>query len=482
MIRHFFLDKTNSIISKSEQNLGLNPILNVSYGDGVTRSLIHFDVEKIKCLIEDKTFANTEKLSFTLKMTNCFSVDGFPYDKQLIRGVDKSAVRATSFDLMLYKLPCHFDMGRGFDFISDMWVHDNQSFSKQGSNWYCCKTGIMWDGSIAPRSLKDVDGDIYKKDFLREEYKKYKEGKESIVIGTQHFDFGNENLSIDITEYVMSVIKHQNDINYGLCLSFTPEYEDVEEKYIQYVGFFGEHTNTFFHPYVEAKYDEYIFDDRESFTLGKDNRLYLYVSDDGVPVNLDNIPSCSIGDVNVPVKQASKGVYYANIKASDIEMTEGTIEYDMWSKIALNGVENDDVEMEFEVCPKTRKISIGNSSDLKKNVAPSFYGINDDEDLGRGEIREIGVDFRQKYSTDKKELITTADYRLYVKDGNREIDVLPYQPIEKAFLNNFFVLYTEDLIPNQYYIDVRVQMGREIKFYKEALRFKIVSNVTERYQ
>ena len=47
MIRHFFLDKTNSIISKSEQNLGLNPILNVSYGDGVTRSLIHFDVEKI---------------------------------------------------------------------------------------------------------------------------------------------------------------------------------------------------------------------------------------------------------------------------------------------------------------------------------------------------------------------------------------------------------------------------------------------------
>ena len=49
-------------------------------------------------------------------------------------------------------------------------------------------------------------------------------------------------------------------------------------------------------------------------------------------------------------------------------------------------------------------------------------------------------------------------------------------------LNNFFVLYTEDLIPNQYYIDIRVQMGRETKFYKEALRFKIVSNVTERYQ
>lgn len=482
MIRHFFLDKTNSIISKSEQNLGLNPILHVSYGDGVTRSLIHFDVEKIKCLIDDKTFANTDKLTFTLKMTNCFSVDGVPYNKQLIRGVDKTAVRATSFDLMLYKLPCHFDMGRGFDFISDMWVHDNQSFSKQGSNWYCCKTGIMWDGTIIPRSLKNVDGDIYNKEFLNDEYNKYLEGEESIIIGTQHFDFGNENLSIDITDYVMEVVNHRNNINYGLCLSFTPEYEDIEEKFIQYVGFFGEHTNTFFHPYVEVKYDEYVFDDRESFTSGRDNKLYLYVSDDGIPTNLDNIPSCIIGDKEVVTKQATKGVYYAQIKPSDVVLTEGTIEYDIWSKIALNGVENEDVEMEFVVNPKSKKISIGNTSDLKKTIVPSFYGINDDEVLRQGEIREVTIDFREKYSTDKKELINSAVYRLYVKDGNRELDILPYQPVEKAFLNNFFVLYTEDLIPNQYYVDVRVQMGRETKYYKEALRFQIVDNITERYQ
>ena len=65
---------------------------------------------------------------------------------------------------------------------------------------------------------------------------------------------------------------------------------------------------------------------------------------------------------------------------------------------------------------------------------------------------------------------------------NREYDVIKYQPVEKAFLNNFFMLYTEDLIPNQYFVDIRVQCGREIKYYREALRFKVVSNVTERYQ
>ena len=482
MIRHFFLDKTNSIIKCSEQNLGLNPILHVGYGNGVMKSILHFDVEKIKSLIEDKTFADIDKLKVVLKMTNCFSVDGFPYEKDLIRGLDSYAKRAASFDLMLYKLPRHFDSGRGFDFVSDFWIHDNRSFSKDGSNWYCCKTGIMWDGNILPKRLKDAKGDIYEKDYLKEEYEKFLNGKDSIIVGTQHFDFGNENLSIDVTKYVLDVINHRNDINYGLCLSFTPEFDDIEREDMQYVGFFNDNTNTFFHPYIEVEYDEYILDDRESFTKGKDNRLYLYVTDDGLPANLDHKPVCTIGDEEVEVKQATKGVYYAQIKPSDIIVGDNTIEYDKWSKIALNGEESEDVEMEFVANPKTRKISIGSSSDIRKNYVPSFCGINVDETLGRGEIMEVSVDFRQEYSTDKKVLIDTAYYRLYVKDGDRELDIIKYQPIEKAFLNNFFVLYTEDLIPNQYFVDIKVQCGREIRYFKEALRFKVVSNITERYQ
>ena len=340
----------------------------------------------------------------------------------------------------------------------------------------------MWDGNILPKRLKDARGDIYEKDYIREEYENFLNGKDSIIVGTQHFDFGNENLSIDVTKYVLDVINHRNDINYGLCLSFTPEFDDIERENMQYVGFFNDNTNTFFHPYIEVEYDEYILDDRESFTQGKNNRLYLYVTDNGLPTNLDQKPVCTIGDEEVEVKQATKGVYYAQIKPSDIVVEDNAIEYDKWSKIALNGEENEDVEMEFVVNPKTRKISIGSSSDIRKNYVPSFCGINVDETLGRGEIREVSVDFRQEYSTDKKVLIDTAYYRLYVKDGNRELDIIKYQPIEKAFLNNFFVLYTEDLIPNQYFVDIKVQCGREIRYFKEALRFKVVSNITERYQ
>lgn len=482
MVRHFFIDKTNTIIEGSEQNLGLNPILQLAYGQGLMKGLLHFDVSPIRALVNDGTFSDTGKLKFTLKMTNCMSVDGFPYEKELIRGLNRNAMRASSFDLILYKLPLHWDAGRGFDYVSDFWIHDRRSFSRDGSNWYCCRTGMLWDKRVLPPSLKDVTGGIYTYDEIYSEYENYRYGKESIIVGMQHFDFGNENLAIDITDYVLEVLDSETDINYGLCLSFTPEYDIMETEIAQYVGFFNDNTNTFFHPYVECIYDEYISDDRESFTYGQDNNLYLYVSDNGLPVNLDNIPSCCVNGEDVEVFHATKGVYRAHIPSSAVSLTPETILTDVWSGISINGVPEDNVEMEFFVNPKERKTSIGMNSEMRRDMVPSVYGINDAESISRGETREVSVDFRVKYNTEKKILIDGAEYRIYVMDGNRELDVIDYQPVEKTFLNNFFIIYTEDLIPHEYFVDIKVKMGRETKFYKKILKFRVVDNVTERYQ
>lgn len=490
MIRHFFLDKTNSIFEGSQQNVGLNPVLHISYGTGgIARGLIHFDVEQIKCLIEDKTFANLDSLKFTLKMTNCFSIDGVPYEKNIVRGLESNARRAASFDLMLFRLPCEFDEGRGFDFISDFWVSNNKSFSTEGSNWFFAKNGIPWEASVNIEKINSIkrkgvidnlNGGIYPIETLEAEYEKFCNGEKSLIIGTQHFDFGNENLAIDITDYIFEAIETGN--NYGMCLAFVPHFEQMDTKIQQYVGFITDHTNTFFHPYVEANYSEYIMDDRESFTIGRDNNLYLYVFDDEIPTNLDEMPSCSIDGVEGDVKQVTKGVYCAHFDASKCNMEEGVMLYDNWSQIALNGNSEDDVELEFSTRPKSHKLKIGSDSHMKNMTVPSLYGINDDEKLSQNETREVTVDFRKKYTTNRKELISNADYRLYIKDGNRQYDVLPWQPIEKGFLNNFFVIYTEDLIPNEYYIDIRVSYGREMKYFERVLKFTVVSNITERYQ
>ena len=212
------------------------------------------------------------------------------------------------------------------------------------------------------------------------------------------------------------------------------------------------------------------------------NNLYLYAYDNGEPINFDDIPTCSVEGVEGEVTQVSKGVYCAHFDANSLQLEDGSIYYDKWSNLALNGEDEGEVELEFSTRPKAYKLKFTSNSNVKDTMVPSIYGIDDLERLHRGEVREVTVDFRKEYEAEKKYLIDSAEYRLYVKDGNREVTVIDYHPIEKAFLNNFFVVYTEDLIPNTYYVDIKVKRGREVRYYKEALRFKVVSDVTERYQ
>lgn len=539
MIRHFFLDKTNTIIEGTTKNVGLNPILSVGYGKFLMRGLVHFDLNEIKQLIDDKTFCNLDKLQFTLKMTNCFSVDNVPYEKKIPFTYSESLNRASSVSIMVFKLPCHFDMGRGYDYSDDFFIMNKNSSFEDTSNWYFAKKMIPWPYEMDNFNLEDstlnisksryydrnraeyfskeilkvaerigspdyewedakedlyeiannrnfnsysLHGGIYSNEELYDEYEKFINGEDSIVIGVQHFDFGNENLSIDITKYVLDCLSDEC-VNYGLGISFVPYIERIgsdEKEFV--INFFTDHTNTFFHPYIESSYNEYIEDDRESFTIGKTNKLYLYVNDDGNPVNLDQNPTCEINGNVYNSEQATKGVYFVEIEALSEEFEPAAIYYDKWSEIVLNGREIEDVELEFSTRPMEHKISINDMSFNKNILVPFLSGINDNENLNKGEIRNVVVEFREKFTTKKRHLTPKAEYRIYVKDGVRELDVINYTKVEKAFLENFFNIHTDDLIPNTYYVDIRVNSGKELIYFKNVLKFNIISNVTERYE
>ena len=512
MVRHIFLDKTNTITKGSLWNTGLNPILELNYGNEISRGLIHFDMDEIARLVADGTYSDPTKLCCKLKMVNCASVDGVPYDKPIHHRATEPVERATSFDLMLFRLPQNFDAGKGFDYASDFWVTNNHSraYRNMASNWYYAETARCWqvdelkmvpdskgrleldenhptyfyqygeiDG-MEYRNRVNLEGGVYSMEMLISEYEKYLEGKESIVVGTQHFDFGAENLEIDITKYVLDCLAGEK--NYGLCLAYVPKLEMTKMETQQYVSFFTDLTNTFFHPFVECFYSDLVMDNRANFCLGRTNRLYLYANVDGAPVSLDEGITCTIDGREYEVKQACKGVYYVEITPDKDEMEVESIHYDLWSNLALNGLPIDDVEMEFVVSPQRNFLSVGDKSAGPDRTVPQMSGIDDGEELARGEIREVVVDFRKEYTTNRKQLLDRAEYRLYVKDGNREYDVIDYTPIEMAFLNNYFIVNTEDLIPNDYFVDVRVVYGRETRYYKKALRFRVVSNVTERYQ
>jgi hypothetical protein len=183
---------------------------------------------------------------------------------------------------------------------------------------------------------------IYTSNELSKEYTKFGNGEESIIISRQHFDYGNENFELNITEYVNDVLNGKK-INHGLCLAFSPKFETMDSNKVKYVGFFSNKTNTFFEPYLETIYNETISDDRGNFYLNKPNRLYFYATINGEPQNLDEMPICSIDDEVYEVKQATKGVYYAEITLFSTSVGPNTILYDKWRNLALNGVKMDDV-------------------------------------------------------------------------------------------------------------------------------------------
>jgi hypothetical protein len=158
---------------------------------------------------------------------------------------------------------------------------------------------------------------------------------------------------------------------------------------------------------------------------------------------------------------------------------KSSILYDTWGNLKYNGEELDDVELEFEVIPSNKFFNFGEDLETAKNVVPTISGINDDEKLYQGDRRELDVIFKVQYSSTEYELVDDAYYRIYVKDGSREIDVVDWDHIDSIGRKNTFFIDTGELVPYDYYVDIKTEIGREKRIFKNKLHFKVVDNVTE---
>ena len=445
--------------------------MSVCYGLKVSRGILHFNIYEILEWISDNSL-NIDKARFTLHMTNYFSIDNPPYERELLTAQGYSANRASSFDLEFFDIEKEFDAGRGYSYDNDFWVEDKKSVSEFGSNWYNAATNRKW---TTPGAYNGI----------------------GTIIGRQHFDFGNENINLDITDYIIgklnsfsgdsgssgssivisgdsgssgSSIVISGDSGYccgffGIGVKFTDELENLYLGKTKCADFFTDNTNTGFHPYIEVEYLDRVKDDRYTFDPYKENNIYLFINDGINAYDLDEIPNCSVGYVS----HVRKGVYKTTIMPGDVDSSKKHIEYDVWTNIKINGIKYEDVEQEFVVEPK----SLFNIKDVsfQELPVPSLYGINDSESVNRGEIRTVFVDMRQKYTTDKKVLNADIEYRIYVKDGAREFTIFDYDKLEQSKGNFFFILHTDDLIPNKYFIDIKVRRGMQERKFKDVLHF-----------
>lgn len=464
---HSFIDKSNTIVKGNRANLGLNPIIELQYGNIVSRALLHFSTDKLKERVADKTYPEVSKLKHTLRMFNPAQINpefincGLP-DRYLTQ----ERQRATSFDLVLVKCNKEWDGGRGFDYAQENNPMDKRAYSQFGSSWYNAETGKLWD----------TEG-VYSTDYIADQIDSYKQhNPDTIVVSMQHFDFGNEVLSMDVTDYVNGIIDGSIE-NHGLMLMFTPDIEEIKDvEFTQYVGFFTVHTNTFFQPYVESVYDDYINDDRTDFYPAKDNRLYFYANAGGNAINLDELPTATINNTLMPVKQATKGVYYIEIPATVETFEDDTMYYDVWN-FSYKGKQQ---TKELYFTPKNSDgyFSFGLPYETEKNpkFKPTLYGIKQNEVIRQGDIRKINVDCKIEYTADQLYAVDNLEFRVYVLMGEKEIDVYPWAKVDRMYNSNSLLIDTNEMLPSKYFVDIKATYDDEQIITKNALTFTIASD------
>lgn len=462
MIIKTYFDKNNTIVSNSDVNTGLNPITQLFYGGAIgeqkySRFLFHFDETKLKNLYTGGTFTDLTKLTHTLRLTNTGS-----FDTDLLNGTMGGKDRTTSFDLILFKINQDWDNGVGYDYDIPILIFGESAYSNGASNWVESQTGIAWANG----------GGVYSG------------SPTGITITSQHFDKGNENIEMDVTNYVNGLLT--GDTNYGLGIAYDRPFELMNSTSLQYVGFFNKNTQTFYEPYVESIYSNNISDDRNNFYLDKPNKLYLYVNLAGNPTNLDSIPSVNVYDENdilfssytpSDVNHVTLGVYSIDIIVPTTNSNIETMYTDVWTGVTINGVNRPDISLGFVVKDSMGYYNIGNNNLLPKQIGVSIGGLRNKEKIKRGDIKKVIVSARIPYTVEQSQNISSLKYRLYVTEGNAELTVIDFHPIEMANNYYYFLLDTDSLIPNTYYLDIQAYSNLEMTTLKNVVQFDIINQV-----
>lgn len=483
ILRSYF-SKNNTIEFNSFVNTGRNPVtqlffgqgLNVSTPNGFTRFIFDLDLDLLRQKLATSEIATgcTTAMTHTLVMTNTSS-----FDQELLNTyASDGSARATSFDLILYRIPMTgqtWDEGVGYDFVDDLAVaqfSNNRAFSTRPSNWYQTTTITDWPepGTYSNRNL-NPDPD-YNYNGL-------------VIVDRKHFEFGNEDIEFDMTNEINNILYGSLTGVTGWGIAYVPEIENITGLTETYsVGYFTRHTQTFYQPFLQTDYDDLIEDDRNTFVVNKSNKLYLYAFANGDYINLDNDPVVDILDPDgLPIPYATglttclrtKGVYEVTVPPLTGFSTPCQFS-DVWTSLAKDGNSLPNVENNFILQNSSAYFTIGTLSKDPILYGFDFSGIKQNEKIYNTDVRKVMVTIKKAYTSQYVLQNVEAFYRVYVKEGQTEVIVQDWTPINRTPNEYYFIFDTRDKIPNQYYVDIQVNSSGEKDTYKKVLMFQIVNS------
>jgi hypothetical protein len=449
-----YFEKNNTILKDSQVNTAKNPTTEIFYGSGFSKFIFKVDLTDIKSKIDNGDYVITSGTTHKLKLTNTiFGDETFLGAK---RGTGRE--RSTSFDLILFKLDEFWDEGVGFDYQDSEYdfTAGNKTFDERPSNWFNRTTLNTWT----------IPG-IY--------------STNPDIIQTIHFDNGDENIDVDVTNYVNSIIL-SGETNYGLGLAFSVSYQDLIPDIDQSVAFFTKYTQTFYEPFIESYFEDTIEDNRYEFVEKINQNLYLYVTKGGNFYDLDNNPTVDIYDatntqigglLDLQTTKIRKGVYKVTFNIDGITCDGKKFFKDVWKNLNIDGVSISNVTQQFIPKPYSEYYSIGTNSTEAKRYKIQFFGIKQNEKIKRGELRKITVYFRS-LERQGNELFDDVYYRIFIREGKTEVNVHDWTKLDKTNENSF-VLDTSIYIPREYFIEIKAKLYNEEVFYDNIIKYEIVS-------
>lgn len=212
--------------------------------DEVSRLLIHFDLDPLRELTGSILDINDSSFECTLKMTDVFGGQTVP----------------SNFTLALFPLSKSFDEGIGRD-INSFRDLDAANFITASVS---SQTPVTWSVSGAADPVND-----------------YIEAQGVF----QDFTLGTEDLSMDVTDIVSGVLA--GDLSdYGMRISFSGTHEtDDRSRFVKRL--ISRHANDRSkQPIIEAKWDDSVQDDHQSFCFDSTGTIYLNNFKNGEASNL----------------------------------------------------------------------------------------------------------------------------------------------------------------------------------------------------
>jgi len=173
----------------------------------------------------------------------------------------------------------------------------------------------------------------------------------------------------------------------------------------------------------------------------------------------------------------TKGIYEITLPALSGFKTPCAFN-DVWKNLKINNFDIPNIVNDFNIYPMKNSIQIGTSSNQSKLYGFDFYGIKQDEKIYNTDVRKVGVTIKEAYTTNKQLKNVDAYYRIYVREGQTEVQVQDWTKINRTPNEYYFIFDTRDKIPNEYYIDIKVESGSEINTYKRNLKFQIINYKT----